>query len=126
MRSNALLFFLNPVPRNAKMTAEDDILPDGTIVRKGDIIGFSTWCMGRNKSVWGIDAEQFVPERWLVDNDDVSVENDKHTQGVSPFGKFRAENQHKFNSFNSGPRLCLVRSKLVAIKTWTCAATTSY
>ncbi|KAF9938009.1 hypothetical protein BGZ67_000648 [Mortierella alpina] len=95
------------VPRNAKMVADDDILPDGTVVHKGDIIGFSTWCMGRNKSVWGVDADQFVPERWLTDNDDFSAAAEKRAQGVSPFGKFRAENQHKFNSFNSGPRLCL-------------------
>ncbi|KAG0211625.1 hypothetical protein BGX28_007676 [Mortierella sp. GBA30] len=93
------------VPRNVKEAVDDDVLPDGTVVHKGDTIGFSTWCMGRNKAVWGIDAEQFVPERWLVDDDD---EDGKVPQeGVSPFGKFRVESQHKFNSFNSGPRLCL-------------------
>ncbi|KAF9582055.1 hypothetical protein BGW38_000719, partial [Lunasporangiospora selenospora] len=44
------------VPRNAKVVVDDDVLPDGTPVRGGDIIVFSGWCMGRNRRVWGEDA----------------------------------------------------------------------
>ncbi|KAF9342998.1 hypothetical protein BGX26_006459, partial [Mortierella sp. AD094] len=54
-----------PVPRNIKEAVGDDVLPDGTIVYKDDKIIYSTWSMGRNTSVWGVDAEDFVPERWL-------------------------------------------------------------
>lgn len=50
-----------PVPKNIKQAVADDVLPDGTRVYAGDFIGFSNWCMGRNKKVWGEDAEQFVP-----------------------------------------------------------------
>ncbi|KAG0260693.1 hypothetical protein BG011_001700 [Mortierella polycephala] len=96
-----------PVPRNVKESLADDVLPDGTIVYKDDIIGFSTWCMGKNKSVWGEDAELFVPERWLNEDEPSTLAPVPGTQGISPFGKFRMESQHKFNSFNSGPRLCI-------------------
>lgn len=97
-----------PVPRNGKLALGDDVLPDGTLVEKGDRIGFSTYAMGRTRSVWGEDAEVFSPERWLID---VDVKDIQGQQGpVSPFGKFKMENQHKFHSFNSGPRLCLVSS----------------
>ncbi|KAF9582054.1 hypothetical protein BGW38_000718 [Lunasporangiospora selenospora] len=107
------------VPRNGKVAVDDDVLPDGTQVRKGDLVGFSTWCMGRNRRVWGEDAAIFVPERWLVDEEDENHEQNgdathtkakstpMHGHGKSPFGKFRMENQFKFNSFNAGPRLCL-------------------
>ncbi|KAF9193536.1 hypothetical protein BGZ51_003091 [Haplosporangium sp. Z 767] len=90
-----------PVPKNVKQAVDDDVLPDGTRIYKGEYIGYSNWCLGRNKSVWGVDAEQFVPERWLTQREEQQV------QGVSPFGKFKAESQFKFVSFNAGPRLCL-------------------
>ncbi|KAF9094033.1 hypothetical protein BGX23_002582 [Mortierella sp. AD031] len=114
------------VPRNAKEVVADDVLPDGTVVYKGDSVAFSTYAMGRNRGVWGEDAEVFCPERWLVDEDDLvkanalssitppsTPQNNHHnnsnttTKGVSPFGKFKMENQFKFNSFNANPRLCL-------------------
>ncbi|KAF9331639.1 cytochrome P450-dit2 [Podila minutissima] len=52
-----------PVPKNIKQAVADDVLPDGTRVYAGEIVGYSNWCMGRNKSVWGQNAETFVPER---------------------------------------------------------------
>ncbi|KFH61851.1 hypothetical protein MVEG_12359 [Podila verticillata NRRL 6337] len=86
-----------PVPKNIKQAVADDVLPDGTRVYAGDFIGYSNWCMGRNKTVWGEDAEQFVPERWLVPD----------PENRASFGKFKPESQYKFVSFNAGPRLCL-------------------
>ncbi|KAF9977806.1 hypothetical protein BGZ73_004873 [Actinomortierella ambigua] len=86
-----------PVPKNGKVALEDDILPDGTKVYKGDIIVFSNYCMARTTEVWGEDAEKFVPERWLVED----------PTALSPFGRFRMENTFKFPSFNAGPRICL-------------------
>ncbi|KAF9936569.1 hypothetical protein BGZ70_006770, partial [Mortierella alpina] len=41
------------VPKNAKTCVEDDILPDGTKVYKGDRVGWSSYAMGRASSVWG-------------------------------------------------------------------------
>ncbi|KAG0311463.1 hypothetical protein BGZ97_011863 [Linnemannia gamsii] len=105
------------VPRNAKEVVEDDVLPNGTVVYKGDLVGFSTYAMGRNRAVWGEDAEVFCPERWLVDEEDIAKQDVTTSsnatpstpplKGVSPFGKFKMENQFKFNSFNANPRLCL-------------------
>ncbi|KAK3826048.1 MAG: cytochrome P450 [Benniella sp.] len=99
-----------PVPKNVKTAVDDDVLPGGIRVHKGDIIGISTWCLGRNKEVWGEDAEQFVPERWLVPLDNSHTTTATPSNGAlgrSPFGKFKAESPYKFPSFNAGPRLCL-------------------
>ncbi|KAF9427749.1 hypothetical protein BGZ94_004227 [Podila epigama] len=96
-----------PVPKNLKQVVADDVLPDGTRVFAGEMIGYSTWSMGRNKKIWGEDAHLFLPERWLHGCAEDPVEGVEGKAGVSPFGKFKPENQFKFNSFNAGPRLCL-------------------
>ena len=64
----------------------DDVLPDGTVVKKGDILVFFPWIMGRDKSLWGEDAEEFKPERFL----------DKPKP--NPF---------IYTAFQAGPRTCL-------------------
>ncbi|KAF9204327.1 hypothetical protein BGZ49_005427 [Haplosporangium sp. Z 27] len=101
-----------PIPRNMKTAANDDVFPDGTRILKGDRIIYSPWTMSRNRNIWGEDAELFVPERWLVDDDETSAAPGHSTatakgRGVSPFGKFRIESMYKFSSFSSGPRLCV-------------------
>ncbi|KAG0297640.1 hypothetical protein BGZ96_005517 [Linnemannia gamsii] len=96
-----------PVPKNVKMAVEDDVLPGGIQVYRGDVIGISSYCLGRNKAVWGEDAEQFVPERWLVDYGSLPDASTEMKANASPFGKFKMESPYKFTSFNAGPRLCL-------------------
>jgi len=101
-----------PVPKNGKFAVADDVLPDGTFIEKGDMIAYSDYSLGRSRSVWGEDAEVFSPERWLIDvkdSKDGVKDGATGARSVSPFGKCRVESPHKFHSFNSGPRLCLVR-----------------
>ncbi|KAF8370580.1 hypothetical protein PRIPAC_77009, partial [Pristionchus pacificus] len=52
----------------------------------GDTIATDTWSMHMDKTVWGEDAEEFRPERWLESSD-----------------RPRAA----FQSFGEGPRICL-------------------
>ena len=51
--------------QNAKEAVDDDILPTGTVVRKGDMVMFQAYGMGRMPYVWGPDASEFKPERWI-------------------------------------------------------------
>lgn len=41
------------------------MLPDGFEVKKGDGITYLTYAMGRMTYIWGEDAEDFRPERWI-------------------------------------------------------------
>ncbi|KAK8489333.1 hypothetical protein V6N13_030855 [Hibiscus sabdariffa] len=78
------------VPVDGKIAAEDDVLPDGFEVKKGDGINYMPYAMGRMTYVWGEDAVEYRPERWLDDN-----------------GLFRPESPFKFTAFQAGPRICL-------------------
>ncbi|CAN6191691.1 unnamed protein product [Urochloa humidicola] len=77
------------VPVDGKIADEDDTLPNGHRVIKGDGVNYMIYAMGRMTYLWGADAEEFRPERWLVN------------------GVFQQENPYKFVTFNAGPRVCL-------------------
>lgn len=78
------------VPVDAKICFSDDILPDGYSVNKGDMVAYQPYAMGRMKFIWGDDAEDFRPERWLNEE-----------------GIFQPESPFKFTAFQAGPRICL-------------------
>jgi len=74
------------VPMDGKFALKDDKLPDGTFVPAGVGIAYHPWSYGRLKRLWGDDAEEFRPDRWLDGNE---------------------PNEYLFNAFNAGRRLCL-------------------
>ncbi|XP_028767403.1 cytochrome P450 94A1-like [Neltuma alba] len=78
-----------PVPVDTKACLNDDVLPDGTVIRKDWFISYHTYAMGRMESIWGKDCCEFKPERW--------IEN----------GVYRGENPFRYPVFHAGPRLCL-------------------
>ncbi|KAJ8512489.1 hypothetical protein OPV22_002923 [Ensete ventricosum] len=78
------------VPLDFKHCFSDDTLPDGFDVKKGDLVNYQPYPMGRMQFLWGEDAEDFRPERWL--NSD---------------GVFVPESPFKFPAFQAGPRICL-------------------
>ncbi|GMF24436.1 unnamed protein product [Phytophthora lilii] len=80
-----------PVPMIPKHVVEDTTLSDGTFVKRNSLIVLAPYAMARMKEVWGPDAEEFKPERWV----------DPAT------GKLLNVSAYKFASFNAGPRMCL-------------------
>ncbi|WOL07370.1 hypothetical protein Cni_G16110 [Canna indica] len=77
------------VPVDHKEVVEDDVFPDGTVLKKGTKVIYAIFSMGRMESIWGKDCREYKPERWLRD------------------GRFTSESSYKFTAFNGGPRLCL-------------------
>ncbi|CAJ2657588.1 unnamed protein product [Trifolium pratense] len=81
---------LYPVlPLDGRTADEPDVLPDGYKVEKGDGVYYLAYAMGRMSSIWGEDAEEFRPERWINN------------------GIFQPESPFKFVAFHAGPRMCL-------------------
>lgn len=91
-----------PVPLDTKEAVRDDVLPDGTVVLKGERITYNIYAMARMEAVWGPDCNEFKPERWLKG------------------GVFQPESSFKFAVFQAGPRICLgkelalIQMKLIA------------
>jgi cytochrome P450 len=82
---------LNPsVPKDAKQAVRDDTLPDGTPIAAGSLVVYLPLLICREKALWGPDADQFRPERWIRDD-----------------GTLRVEDPFKYPVFNAGPRTCL-------------------
>merc|ERR1719356_1976356 len=75
------------VPLDFKQVLADDTLPNGTWVSRGSSVAYSTYSMGRSKRIWGEDADEFRPERWLT----MDVVPDSYANPV----------------FHAGPRECL-------------------
>eukprot|EP00253_Pinus_taeda_P034337 PITA_34337 len=78
-----------PVAMDGKEVLAEDILPDGFKVKKGDIVCYVPYSMGRMTDIWGSDTEEFRPERWLHN------------------GIFLPQSPFKFTAFQAGPRICL-------------------
>ncbi|RAL44020.1 hypothetical protein DM860_014157 [Cuscuta australis] len=79
-----------PVPFQHKEPTEVDTLPSGHLVHPKMKIMFSLYAMGRMETIWGEDACEFKPERW-----------------ISERGTVKHEPSYKFLAFNAGPRTCL-------------------
>ncbi|KAF5198991.1 Cytochrome p450 [Thalictrum thalictroides] len=77
------------VPLDHKEVLEDEVFPDGTILKRGTKVIYAIYAMGRMESIWGKDCRKYQPERWLRDR------------------RFMSESAYKFTAFNGGPRLCL-------------------
>lgn len=77
-----------PVPSDSKQAAQDDVLPDGTVVPKGCVVAFEVYSMGRDEKLWS-NPERVEPERWFLRD-----------------GR-RRPTQYEFPVFQAGPRICL-------------------
>ncbi|MED6195453.1 hypothetical protein PIB30_037968 [Stylosanthes scabra] len=79
-----------PVSLDGKQCLSDETLPDGFSVKRGDNVSYLPYAMGRMESLWGRDAAEFRPDRWLHEN-----------------GTFQHQSPFKFTAFQAGPRICL-------------------
>ena len=79
------------IPKNIRRAVVDDVLPNnGPRIEPGDILLYSDWAMGRNPDIWGKDAAEFRPSRWIEED-----------------GSFMRVSQSKAHFFSVGPRACL-------------------
>lgn len=83
-----------PIQFDSKFCQNDDVLPDGTAVKRGTRVTYHPYAMGRLEEIWGSDFAEFKPERWLK-NDGVS--------GSSVL----QENPFQYPVFQAGLRVCL-------------------
>ncbi|KAK2433773.1 cytochrome P450 94B3 [Trifolium repens] len=78
-----------PVQFDSKFALEDDVLPDGTFIKKGSRVTYHPYAMGRMEKIWGPDCLEFKPERWLSE------------------GVFVPKCPFNYPVFQGGSRVCL-------------------
>ncbi|EIW84467.1 cytochrome P450 monooxygenase pc-3 [Coniophora puteana RWD-64-598 SS2] len=94
---NETLRLFPPVPMNLRQTTEDTTLPSPDpermplFIPKNTMITYSVALMHRRHDLWGPDADEFDPDRFL----------DQRLQ------KYLVPNPFIFLPFNAGPRICL-------------------
>lgn len=54
-----------PAPSSGRTAAEDTELSDGTSIKKGTRIMMAMYASARQTTIWGPDAAEFKPERWI-------------------------------------------------------------
>jgi cytochrome P450 len=94
------------VPGNARQAREDTMLPVGggedgkspIFVPKGEWVAWLNYSMHRRKDLYGEDAEEFKPERWIDTEDHKGLRT-----------------SWEYLPFSGGPRICIGRTSLLAI-----------
>uniref|UniRef100_P9WEI9 Cytochrome P450 monooxygenase claP n=1 Tax=Ampulloclitocybe clavipes TaxID=56467 RepID=CLAP_AMPCV len=101
-----------PLGETSRVAAEDDIMPLSTplvtrsgqtvssiAIGKGTVVGVPIRCMNRSEVLWGKDAKEFIPERWLEPG----------------FGENNEIQGHRhLLTFVDGPRTCLGKGFAIA------------
>ncbi|KAH8084791.1 cytochrome P450 [Filobasidium floriforme] len=92
-----------PLEIHENVTDEAIALPDGTAVYPGEKVVWGPWVMSRSTRIWGEDAEEYRPERWLA-----PAYWDPEAKG-QPLPKDHAARKtaFEFPVFHAGPRSCL-------------------
>lgn len=96
-----------PVPLERKSPIKSDVLPSGHKINANSKIIIVPYALWRMKAVWGEDAFELKPERWVSKTGN---------------GSLRHEPSFKFLPFNAGPRSCLgkhlamILMKIVAVE----------
>ncbi|KAK3407202.1 hypothetical protein EUGRSUZ_K03294 [Eucalyptus grandis] len=88
--------FYPPVPIDVKEAVRDDVLEDGTVLKKGMRVTYHLYAMGRLEQLWGKDWPEFRPERWLRGAEDGSEK-----------WEFINRDPFAYPVFQAGPRVCL-------------------
>ncbi|XP_054809932.1 cytochrome P450 94A1-like [Prosopis cineraria] len=87
-----------PVPMDTKEVMADDVLPDGTSVKKGMRVTYHVYAMGRMEKLWGSDWAEYKPERWL--------ERDGNGEDSEKW-RYVGRDAYSYPVFQAGPRICL-------------------
>ncbi|CAA9959842.1 hypothetical protein CFE70_003285 [Pyrenophora teres f. teres 0-1] len=91
---NEVLRLFPTIPLTPRVAIRDTIIAD-QFVPVGTTVFLLPWAINRNPALWGADAEEFVPDRWI----------DKETGRATMNGG--AASNYSFLTFLHGPRSCI-------------------
>jgi cytochrome P450 len=85
------------------------ILPGDIHIPASTMVSWSVYTMGRQTSLWGEDALEFNPDRWLtVDTSQDTSSASSTTNSTTPTqARLKRVSPYIWPVFNAGPRTCL-------------------
>lgn len=92
--SKEILRLYAPIPTIGRIATRDTEL-GGVMIPKGTMVRVHPWAINKAKHLWGDDAREFNPERWLV--------GEHHGTGGA--------NSLAYVTFGHGPRGCIGKGK---------------
>ena len=92
------------VAKDIKYAVEDDILPDGTPVKKGMVVFYSPYVMGRSPHLWK-DPLRYDPGRWEEADE---TKQAKESKGKQSLFRPHAVSDFKYVVFNADRASALV------------------
>ena len=96
------------VPIELKESTAPTTFPDGTSIPKGAVVLWAPWAMNRSFEIWGCDADDFKPHRWLAPSHrSVPTSNGNKEHSQSEHTSLLNKSAFEFPVFNAGPRSCL-------------------
>lgn len=75
-------------------------LPDGSFVPGGTLLGMNPYIVGRNQDIFGADADDFRPDRWLQQDGE---SDEKYKERLQRWSTAQI-------AFGGGSRICLGRN----------------
>lgn len=91
---------------------------DGQPYPAGTVVGCSSWAMGRDERVYGPDANEFRPERWLTSSSVATNEDGKHDLARQVGSMKRAFHPFSMGSMNCvGQNLAMLEMLMIVAKT---------
>jgi cytochrome P450 len=106
---NELLRYYSPVPMTIREAAHDTTIV-GHKVAKGTRIMIAPWATNRDKTLWGADADEFRPERWLSSSSQASDGEKAGGGDGRATTSGGASSNYAFLTFLHGPRSCIGQS----------------
>jgi len=109
------------VSHTERVAMHDDVLPlrnpvrdpatgdtvNRVVIKKGQTIHVSQMAVNRSKTIWGPDADQFKPERWLTTLADCSDGEKEGVVNVRPPPPNATQGWSGTFTFIEGPRICI-------------------
>lgn len=99
---NEILRYYGPVPLTIRDAIRDTSIL-GHFVPKGTRLFIGIWATNKSKELWGPDADQFKPERWLEDETSTTINGGEKRAAASG----GASSNYAQMTFLHGPRSCI-------------------
>lgn len=95
---NETLRLYPAVPLSAREAVQDAVV-QGVRIPRGTTLTLPPWAVNVDRTLWGDDADQFNPDRWIDRRESDGVEVPNNTGGAS--------SNYAFFTFLHGPRSCI-------------------